>query len=131
MQRPLDKTAMVWASGQQLQGGKYVIEQVLGQGGFGITYKTRHSILDNLVVIKTPNESLKHDPEYAGYIKRFINEGQRLERLSETQHPNIVRVRDLFHEGGTYCLVMDFVQGESLFNLVQRRGALPVEEALQ
>nr|WP_235006881.1 bifunctional serine/threonine-protein kinase/formylglycine-generating enzyme family protein [Calothrix rhizosoleniae] len=130
-QRPLDKMAMVWASGQQLQGGKYVIEQVLGQGGFGITYKARHSILDNLVVIKTPNESLKNDPEYANYIKRFINEGQRLERLSETQHPNIVRVRDLFHEGGTYCLVMDFVQGESLFNLVQRRGALPVEEALQ
>ncbi|MDJ0617482.1 MAG: bifunctional serine/threonine-protein kinase/formylglycine-generating enzyme family protein [Calothrix sp. MO_192.B10] len=122
---------MVWASGQQLQGGKYVIEQVLGQGGFGITYKARHSILNNFVVIKTPNESLKNDPEYASYIKRFINEGQRLERLSQTQHPNIVRVRDLFHEGGVYCLVMDFVQGESLFNLVQRRGALPIEEALQ
>ncbi|MDJ0734204.1 MAG: bifunctional serine/threonine-protein kinase/formylglycine-generating enzyme family protein [Nostocaceae cyanobacterium] len=122
---------MVWASGQQLQGGKYVIEQVLGQGGFGITYKARHSILNNFVVIKTPNESLKNDPEYGNYIKRFINEGQRLEKLSQTQHPNIVRVRDLFHEGGTYCLVMDFVQGESLFNLVQRRGALPTEEALQ
>ncbi|MDJ0677530.1 MAG: bifunctional serine/threonine-protein kinase/formylglycine-generating enzyme family protein, partial [Calothrix sp. MO_167.B42] len=122
---------MVWASGQQLQGGKYIIEQVLGQGGFGITYKARHSILNNYVVIKTPNESLKHDPEYANYIKRFINEGQRLERLSETQHPNIVRVRDLFHEGETYCLVMDFVQGESLFNLVRRRGALPIKEALQ
>jgi|GEM_PF-343317 len=122
---------MVWASGQQLQGGKYLIEQVLGQGGFGITYKARHSILNNLVVIKTPNESLRNDPEYGIYIKRFISEGQRLEKLSETQHPNIVRVRDLFHEGGTYCLVMDFVQGESLFNLVQRRGALPVEEVVK
>ncbi|MEM7725884.1 MAG: bifunctional serine/threonine-protein kinase/formylglycine-generating enzyme family protein [Cyanobacteria bacterium P01_A01_bin.45] len=122
---------MVWASGQQLQGGKYVIEQMLGQGGFGITYRARHSILNNLVVIKTPNESLKNDPEYSNYIKRFINEGQRLEQLSQTQHPNIVRVRDLFHEGGTYCLVMDFVQGESLFNLVRTKGALPVEEALK
>jgi serine/threonine protein kinase len=122
---------MVWASGQQLQDGKYVIEQVLGQGGFGITYKAKHSILNNSVVIKTPNDSLKNDPEYANYVKRFINEGQRLEQLSQTQHPNIVRVRDLFHEGGTYCLVMDFVQGESLFNLVQRRGTLPIEEALQ
>ncbi len=130
-QGSLVKKPMVWASGQQLQGGKYVIEQVLGQGGFGITYKARHSILNNFVVIKTPNESLKNDPEYANYIKRFINEGQRLERLSQNQHPNIVRVRDLFHEGGVYCLVMDFVQGESLFNLVQRRGVLPIEEGLQ
>ena len=83
------------------------------------------------MVIKTPNDSLRNDPEYSNYIQRFINEGKRLEQLSQTQHPNIVRIRDLFHEGGTYCLVMDFVQGESLFSLVQKRGALPVEEALK
>ncbi|MEM1391787.1 MAG: serine/threonine-protein kinase [Cyanobacteria bacterium P01_H01_bin.150] len=122
---------MVWASGHHLQNGKYVIEQVLGQGGFGITYKARHLILNSLVVIKTPNVNLRNDPEYASYIKRFISEGQRLEKLSETQHPNIVRIRDLFHDGGTYCLVMDFVQGDSLFNLVQGKGALSTEEALQ
>jgi serine/threonine protein kinase len=122
---------MVWIAGQQLQGGKYVIEQILGQGGFGITYKARHALLNNLVVIKTPNESLHHDPEYSKYVKRFIDEGQRLEKLSEKQHPNIVRVRDLFNEGGTYCLVMDFVQGDSLFKLIQKRGALPTQEALQ
>lgn len=122
---------MVWASRQQLQGGKYVIEQVLGQGGFGITYKARHTMLDALVVIKTPNDDLRNDPEYPKFIKRFREEGQRLEKLSENQHPNIVRVRDLFHEGGTYCLVMDFVQGDSLFNLVQKRRALPTEEAVK
>lgn len=121
---------MVWASGHQLQGGKYIIEQVLGQGGFGITYKAKHLVLNNFVVIKTPNESLKHDPEYPNYIKRFIDEGQRLEQLSQNQHPNIVRIRDLFHEGGTYCLVMDFVRGDSLFTGVQQRGALPPKEAL-
>jgi serine/threonine protein kinase len=43
---------MIWISGQPLQGGKYVIEQVLGQGGFGITYKARHALLKNPVVIK-------------------------------------------------------------------------------
>ncbi len=122
---------MVWASGQQLQGGKYVIEQVLGRGGFGITYKARHTMLNAFVVIKTPNDDLKNDPEYPKFIKRFREEGQRLEKLSETQHPNIVRVRDLFHEGGTYCLVMDFVQGDSLFNLIQKTGALPTEEAVK
>ncbi len=122
---------MVWASGQQLQGGKYIIEQVLGQGGFGITYKAKHTFLNNLVVIKTPNENLRHDPEYPKYVKRFIDEGQRLEKLSQTQRSNIVRIRDLFHEGGTYCLVMDFVQGQSLFNLVQQQGKLPPDTAVQ
>ncbi|PMB22517.1 serine/threonine protein kinase [Fischerella thermalis] len=82
-------------------------------------------------MIKTPNESLRVDPEYPKYVKRFIQEGQCLAKLSQTQHPNIVRVSDLFHEGGIYCLVMDFVQGESLYNLVQRRGALPPEEAIK
>ncbi len=53
-----------------------------------------------------------------------------MEKLSEKQHPNIVRVRDLFEESGTYCLVMDFVAGESLWDLVQRRGALPEWEAV-
>ncbi len=122
---------MVWTPGQKLQGDKYTIEQVLGQGGFGITYKARHTFLNNLVVIKTPNENLRHDPEYPKYVKRFINEGQRLEQLSQTQHPNIVRIRDLFHEGGTYCLVMDFVQGQSLFELVQQQGKLPPDVAVQ
>ncbi len=122
---------MVWISGQQLQGGKYVIEQVLGEGGFGVTYKARHTMLNAFVVIKTPNESLRNDPEYPKFIKRFREEGERLEKLSQTQHPNIVRVRDLFHENGTYCLVMDFVQGDSLFNLIQKRNALPTQEAVK
>ncbi|WP_249066407.1 serine/threonine protein kinase [Argonema antarcticum] len=122
---------MVWAAGQRLQNGKYIIEQILGQGGFGITYKARHTLLQQLIVIKTPNERLKNDPEYPKYLQRFVEEGRRLEKLSEQKHPNIVRVRDLFEEGGIYCLVMDFVSGESLFNLVQRRGALPANEAVE
>ncbi|WP_238845534.1 serine/threonine-protein kinase [Nostoc edaphicum] len=122
---------MVWTPGQRLQGDKYIIKQVLGQGGFGITYKARHTFLNNLVVIKTPNESLQTDPEYPKYVKRFIDEGRRLEQLSQRQHPNIVRIRDLFYEGGTYCLVMDFVQGQSLFSLVQQQGKLPADVAVQ
>ncbi|MBD2183624.1 serine/threonine protein kinase [Planktothrix sp. FACHB-1355] len=122
---------MVWAAGQRLQKGKYIIEKILGEGGFGITYQARHTLLQQLVVIKTPNESLKNDPEYPKYLQRFVEEGRRLEKLSEKQHPNIVRVRDLFEKKGIYCLVMDFVAGESLFDLVRRRGALPANEAVE
>ncbi|MEH2205348.1 MAG: serine/threonine-protein kinase [Nostoc sp.] len=116
---------MPWTTGQRLQGGKYVIDIVLGQGGFGITYKALHIELNRTVVIKTPNEYLSHDPEYDKYIERFIQEGRTLARLSQDPHPHIVGVIDLFKEGAINCLVMDFVPGENLFEVVRRRGALP------
>jgi serine/threonine protein kinase len=119
---------MPWIAGQQLQGGKYVIETVLGQGGFGITYKALHVELNQTVAIKTPNEYLSHDPEYEKYIERFIQEGRTLAKLFQDPHPHIVGVIDLFPEGATHCLVMDFVEGENLFEAVRRRGALPEAE---
>jgi serine/threonine-protein kinase len=119
---------MVWAKGHPLQDGKYIIEEVLGQGGFGITYKALHKRLNAFVVIKTPNEYLKYDPDYDQYVDRFIKEGQRLAQLSQDPHPHIVRVWDLFEEGEIPCMVMDFVPGENLFQLVRRRGALPEAE---
>ncbi|MEQ9368553.1 MAG: protein kinase [Coleofasciculus chthonoplastes F3-SA18-01] len=122
---------MVWATGQKLQGGKYVIQGVLGQGGFGITYKARHVSLNHYVVIKTPNEYLQYEPDYHKYVDRFIAEAQVLARLSRDPHPSIVGVHDLFQEGIISCLVMNFVDGENLFELVRRRGAIPEAEAVR
>uniref|UniRef100_UPI0035CC6130 serine/threonine protein kinase n=1 Tax=uncultured Nostoc sp. TaxID=340711 RepID=UPI0035CC6130 len=119
---------MPWIAEQRLHGGKYVIDKVLGQGGFGITYKALHVELNRTVVIKTPNEYLSHDPEYDKYIDRFIQEGRTLVYLSQDPHPHIVGVIDLFQEGAIHCLVMDFVPGENLFEAVKRRGALPEAE---
>ena len=119
---------MTWVTGQKLQNGKYIIQQVLGQGGFGITYKALQVNLNRPVVIKTPNEYLNHDPEYDKYRERFIAEGQTLARLSQDPHPHIVGVIELFQEGNTHCLVMEFVPGENLFQAVKRRGALPAAE---
>jgi len=121
---------MVWAAGHELQNGKYVVQGVLGQGGFGITYKVCHIRLDTTVVIKTPNEHLKHDPDYSTYVDRFIREGQMMERFSRYSHPHIVRVRDLFEESDTPCMVMDFVEGENLFQWVRRKGLLTEAEIL-
>jgi serine/threonine protein kinase len=121
---------MVWAAGHELQNGKYVVREVLGQGGFGITYKVRHVRLDAFMVIKTPNEYLRHDPDYGKYVDRFIREGQMMERFSQRSHPHIVRVRDLFEEGDIPCMVMDFVAGENLFQWVRRKGALAELEIL-
>jgi len=122
---------MPWTAEQQLQGGKYVIEEVLGQGGFGITYKALHVELNRQVVIKTPKENLSHDPKFNRFIDRFIKEGEILERLSKDPHPHIVGVIERFQEGATHCLVMDFVEGENLFEAVVRRGALPEAEIVR
>ena len=119
---------MTLVTGQKLQNGKYIIQQILGQGGFGITYKALQVNLNRPVVIKTPNEYLNHDPEYDKYIERFIAEGRTLARLSQEPHPHIVGVIELFQEGNTHCLVMEFVPGENLFQAVKRRGALPAAE---
>jgi serine/threonine-protein kinase len=82
-------------------------------------------------VIKTPNEDVKSDPDYAKYVDRFIKEGRMLAQLSNDPHPHIVRISDLFREGDTHCLVMDFIPGESLWHLVGCRGALPETEAVE
>ena len=122
---------MSWAKGQELQGGKYIIEEVLGQGGFGTTYKAVHLLLNDSVVIKTPNEHLKHDPDYQKYVDKFKQEVQILERFSVYARPHIVGVRDFFQEGEIQCLVMNFIRGENLFQLVKRRGAIPEVEAVE
>ncbi|MDB9494389.1 bifunctional serine/threonine-protein kinase/formylglycine-generating enzyme family protein [Spirulina major CS-329] len=121
---------MFWPDGHELQNGKLVIEQVLGQGGFGITYKAIHQGFNAPVVIKTPNAYLRNDPDYAKYVKRFIREARTLAQLEQNPHPNIVRVKDLFEEEEAHCLVMEFIPGTTLFDEVQRRGPLPEAEAL-
>lgn len=122
---------MVWPDGKLLHGGKYQIERILGRGGFGITYKARHRQLNQDVVIKTPDETLKIEPDYPKYVQRFIQEGQILARLCREPHPHIVRVIDLFQERDTHCLVMDFIEGESLWERVRRRGKLTEAEAVE
>jgi serine/threonine-protein kinase len=121
---------MLWTPGQILTERPYRIESILGQGGFGLTYKATHLQLNHQVVLKTPNADLQSDPEYAKYVKRFIGEGRILAKLSQNAHPGIVRVSDLFEENGIHCLVMDLVVGQSLFKVVQQQGRLPDTEAV-
>ncbi len=87
---------MLWTPGQTLTERPYRIESILGQGGFGLTYKATHLDLNHQVVLKTPNAGLQNDPEYAKFVDRFIREGQILAKLSQNAHPGIVRVSELF-----------------------------------
>ncbi|CAD5958028.1 serine/threonine-protein kinase [Planktothrix agardhii] len=121
---------MSWTPGYQLRQRPYIIETILGQGGFGITYKAKHLQLDHQVVLKTPNAGLQNDPEYPKYVQRFIQEGKTLAQLGQNSHPHIVRVSDLFEENGLHCLVMDLIVGQSLWEFVQTKGRLSEADAV-
>ncbi|MFM6815123.1 MAG: protein kinase domain-containing protein, partial [Dolichospermum sp.] len=111
--------------GQALQQRpQYIIEKVIGEGGFGITYKAKHQDLNFPVVIKTPNSRLCRDANYPKFVEGFRKEGRRLADITQFHHPNIVRIIDFFEEDNLPCLVMDFVKGENLYHLVQDKGIL-------
>jgi serine/threonine protein kinase len=110
-----------------LQQGKYTINATLGLGGFGITYRATHSHLNQTVVLKTLNESLRQHPESAQFQQQFIAEAQRLSRC---QHSNIVRVIDFFTEAGQSFIAMDYIPGETLAKIVSDSQPLPEAQAL-
>ena len=101
-----------------LQNNKYIIDKQLGEGGFGITYKAWNTNMRKFVVIKTPNEKLKTEPDYHNYVTSFIQEGRILSKLSTNPNPHIVWVNDSFIEKGHPYLVMDYIEGKNLYNLV-------------
>ncbi|MBD2775161.1 serine/threonine-protein kinase [Iningainema tapete] len=98
-------------TGTTLQGGKYTLNQEIGRGGFGITFKATHHYLNQIVVIKTLNEKLRQHPDFAKFERQFQDEARR---LATCIHPNIVRVSDFFVEDGLPYMVMEYIPGETL-----------------
>ena len=117
---------MAWASGQRLQGGKYTIQQELGQGGFGITYRVINDD-GRLFVIKTLNDNVQRRSDFARFQQDFLNEALRLAKCS---HPHIVRIDQVIQEGALWGIVMEYIDGEDLASRVENQGALPESEAL-
>lgn len=118
----------------------YVIERVLGQGGFGITYLANDSNLDRRVAIKEylPTEIARrradasaqphtesHAERYAWGLERFLAEARTLARFD---HPNIVRVHSVFEGNNTAYMVMRFEEGESLARRLARCTTLTERE---
>jgi len=99
------------------------ILECLGRGGMGVVYKARQKSLNRPVALKLLAPERADDAEFA---ERFAKEAQALAALS---HPNIVAVHDFGEAGGFYFLLMEFVDGVNLRQLLQTRRLTP-EEAL-
>jgi len=97
--------------------------ECLGRGGMGVVYKARQPRLNRIVALKILAREKEKDPRFA---ERFTREAQALARLN---HPNIVAVYDFGETNGLYYLLMEFVDGMSLRQLLQSRKLAP-EEAL-
>ena len=125
-----------------LQGGKYKIEKVLGQGGFGITYLAKQVMLDREVCIKEFFFKEYCNRESTGYISastdsnkeiverflsKFIKEARTISRLN---HPNIVQILDIFEENGTAYYIMEYIDGCSLEEIANSHGVLSEGEAI-
>lgn len=128
---------MAWATGDFIKNETYQIEDVLGRGDFGITYKALHLPSQETVVIKTLRDKLKERQNYDWYVQRFIKESQLLARVCQSyqtqwgrSHPHLVQFREFFQEQEELYLVMDFIEGISLYRRVKNHGFLPEQEAI-
>ena len=102
-----------------LLGGYRILER-LGAGGTGTVYLAEHQVMKRRVALKVLPASYAADP---AVLERFRREAQAVAALD---HPNIVRAYDFRQEGQLHVLVMEYVNGPNLQEIVQRQGALPI-----
>ncbi|MBS2964582.1 Stk1 family PASTA domain-containing Ser/Thr kinase [Actinocrinis puniceicyclus] len=105
--------------------GRYAVQSRLAQGGMATVYRAWDNRLDRLVALKVIDPELARHPEY---VARFIREAKSAARLS---HPNIVAVYDQSGQPPLAYLAMEYVPGETLRELLGRRGRLSPREALE
>ncbi|MGI9470524.1 MAG: serine/threonine protein kinase, partial [Rubripirellula sp.] len=103
--------------------GQYVILDKIGVGGMGNVYLARHRTMDREVALKTLLASAMKSPDA---VKRFQQEVRAAARL---MHPNIVAAYDAGEDRGTHYLVMEYVEGTNLSDLLANRGPLNTGEA--
>ncbi len=128
----------------ELQGGRYRVLRTLGCGGFGITYLAEQVLAERKVCIKEffPKEYYNRDEDWRSislgsqgsaevmgrYKDKFIKEAKTIARLD---HPSIIHIHDVFEENNTCYYVMEYIEGESLSDIVKRRGALTETDAVR
>jgi len=97
---------------------RYVIGETLGRGGMGIVYKAEDTVLDRIVAFKVLPESFKENPQA---LKNFLREAKSAAQLN---HPNIVCVYDAGEQDGDFYIAMEYVDGNTLKDIIKRRGKI-------
>jgi serine/threonine-protein kinase len=105
--------------------GEYRLIDFLGEGGMGEVYRGVHAKLGRVAAVKVLNPAARREQ---GFVERFFNEARIQESL---HHPNIAAVYDFTEVQGQPCIIMEYVDGDTLCDRVRPYGPLPTGEALR
>jgi serine/threonine protein kinase len=105
-------------------GGRYEILERIGGGGMALVYKGVDLLLHRKVAVKVLRQQYVHDEEF---IRRFRREAQAAASLS---HPNVVSIYDVGQEGEIHYIVMEYIEGTTLNDLIKEKAPLQVEDAV-
>ncbi|AFK86732.1 MULTISPECIES: Stk1 family PASTA domain-containing Ser/Thr kinase [Thermoanaerobacterium] len=109
----------------KMLGNRYEILEKIGEGGMAKVYKAKCHLLNRIVAIKVLRSEFVSDEEF---VRRFKRESQAAASLS---HPNIVSIYDVGQEGDIYYIVMEYVNGKTLKQLIKEtNGPLPIPKSL-
>lgn len=108
----------------QILGNRYELVEKIGGGGMALVYKAKCKLLNRFVAVKILRPDFTNDDEF---VKRFRIEAQAAASLS---HPNIVSIYDVGHEGDIHYIVMEYVNGATLKEYIDQKGALDWKEAV-
>ncbi len=108
----------------QMINDRYEIIKSIGEGGMANVYLAYDTILDRRVAIKILRGDLSNDEKF---VRRFQREALSASSLS---HPNIVEMYDVGEDNGIYYIVMEYIEGKTLKQLIKKRGALTLSEAI-
>ena len=103
----------------EIYSDRYAIERPIARGGMADVFLARDRFLDRPVAVKILFPEFARDPSF---VERFRREAQSAAMLN---HPNIVGVYDYGQERGTYFIVMEYVEGQSLRDIIRDEGPLP------
>lgn len=111
------------AKGQKIND-RYEIEKLIGEGGMANVYLARDTILDRKVAVKVLRGDLAGDEKF---VRRFQREALSASSLS---HPNIVEIYDVGEDDGNFYIVMEYIEGKTLKQLIKKRGVLSLSETM-
>src|SRR6476620_253267 len=104
---------------------RYEIERELARGGMADVFLARDQLLDRPVALKALHPEFARDPSF---VERFRREAQAAANLN---HPNIVAIYDWGQDSGTYFIVMEYVEGRSLRDLMRAEGPREAEQSAE
>jgi formylglycine-generating enzyme required for sulfatase activity/tRNA A-37 threonylcarbamoyl transferase component Bud32 len=118
----------MWQANQTIKDDRFLIQAILGGGGFGVAYRAEDRKEHRQVVIKTLNQRQQNQADFAEQQEKFMNEAMRLKGFA---HPHIVEVYELIQVDGLLGMVMEYIDGQELAEYVEDKGKLTESQALK